>query len=166
MANRGRPPKPTFLRVLEGNRGKRPINKHEPQPTIPAEPPEPPSFLMPAAKDEWHRIAGDLHRIGLLTVVDTMPLAAYCQSVARWQQAEALLGAMAERDPVTGALLIRTSAGSPMQNPLLRVAVGAADAMLRYATEFGLSPAARARVAGGLVAQVAPGKFDGLLGGH
>ncbi|HZK10243.1 MAG TPA: phage terminase small subunit P27 family, partial [Clostridia bacterium] len=32
MATRGRKPKPTALKVLEGNPGKRPLNKNEPQP--------------------------------------------------------------------------------------------------------------------------------------
>lgn len=32
MATRGRKPKPTALKLLEGNPGKRPINEHEPIP--------------------------------------------------------------------------------------------------------------------------------------
>ena len=32
MAIRGRKPKPTALKLLEGNPGKRPINEHEPVP--------------------------------------------------------------------------------------------------------------------------------------
>jgi phage terminase small subunit len=50
-----------------------------------------------------------------------------------------------------------------MFNPLLQVARGAASDMLKFAVEFGLSPVARTRVAGGI--STAGGKFDGLLGG-
>lgn len=32
MAGRGRPPKPTAIKELEGNPGKRPLNKNEPKP--------------------------------------------------------------------------------------------------------------------------------------
>ena len=32
MATRGRKPKPTALKALEGNPGKRPLNEHEPMP--------------------------------------------------------------------------------------------------------------------------------------
>ncbi|MEQ8198694.1 MAG: phage terminase small subunit P27 family, partial [Clostridiaceae bacterium] len=32
MAQRGRKPKPTAIKVLEGNPGKRPLNKNEPKP--------------------------------------------------------------------------------------------------------------------------------------
>jgi phage terminase small subunit len=72
---------------------------------------------------------------------------------------------MAECDPLTGSLLVETSTEGPMQNPPLRVAINSASDMVRYAGEFGLTPAARTRVANGLAAQIAPSKFDGRLGG-
>ena len=72
----------------------------EPTPPIP---PAPPGFLMSAAKDEWWRVAPQLHVLGLLTAIDVMVLAAYCQACGRWQQAEDALAAMAERDPESGA---------------------------------------------------------------
>jgi len=157
------PPVPLRLKLLRGNAGKRRLNRGEPQPTIPPGPPEPPDFLMSAAKDEWHEVAGELHALGLLTVLDRNVLAAYCQSFARWKQAETLLAELAERDPETGALTIRSAAGNRMFNPLLQVARGAASDMLKFAAEFGLSPVARTRVAGGI--STPGGKFDGLLGG-
>jgi P27 family predicted phage terminase small subunit len=125
--------------------------------------PEPPAFLMPGAKDEWWRAGPELHRLGLLTVLDVAVFAAYCQACGRWQQAEELLRQQAERDPETGALVVKTATGSLMQNPLLRVAITAAADMIRYAGEFGMSPAARSRVAGGIVAQMAPSKFGDLI---
>jgi P27 family predicted phage terminase small subunit len=73
---------------------------------------------------------------------------AYCQAFARWRQAEDMLTAMAEHELETGALITKTSTGIPIQNPLQRIAVNAANDMIRYAAEFGLTPAARARVAG------------------
>ena len=44
-----------------------------------------------------------LHVLGLLTAIDVMVLAAYCQACGRWQQAEDALAAMAESDPESGA---------------------------------------------------------------
>ena len=70
---------------------------------------------------------------------------------------------MAERNPVTGAMLIRTSTGIPTQNPLLRIAFTAANDMVWFAAEFGLTPSARARIGNGIAATLAPSKFDGLL---
>ena len=70
---------PTHLRLLRGNPGKRPI-KPEPEPAVPDKPPEPPNFLSDEAKNEWWRVAPELHALSLLTVLDVMPLAAYCQA--------------------------------------------------------------------------------------
>ena len=62
---RGRKPKPTALKLLEGNPGKRRINGSEPKP--PASRPTCPAHLSPSAKAEWKRLAEALNRIGLLT---------------------------------------------------------------------------------------------------
>jgi len=48
---RGRKPKPTQLKLLEGNRGHRPINGAEPKP--PGAQPTCPTHLSPTAKAEW-----------------------------------------------------------------------------------------------------------------
>lgn len=157
----GPPPVPTNLRVLRGNPSKRPLRA---QPTQTSAPPEAPSYLVSYACDEWHRVAPELHRLGLLTLLDVHALAAYCQSYARWRTAEELLAKMAERDPTTRALLIKDATGNPRQNPLVRTAAHAAGDMLRYAGEFGLTPVARARLAAGPFGQPpGGGKFDGLL---
>jgi P27 family predicted phage terminase small subunit len=156
-------PTPTLLKIVRGNPSKRRLNANEPTPPIPPEPPEPPGFLMPTAKDEWYRIVPTLHAVGLVSVIDVMPLAAYCQSCARWQQAENMLAEMAERDPDTGALTVTTGTGSLTQNPVLRIAVSAAQDMLKFAAEFGLTPSARVRVANSYGARLVPSKFEGLL---
>ena len=68
MAGRGRPPKPTAVKELEGNPGKRPLNKNEPKPKQTA--PKCPSWLEPDAKKEWRRLSKELESMGLLTEVD------------------------------------------------------------------------------------------------
>jgi phage terminase small subunit len=65
----GRPPQPTHLKLICGNPGHRPI-RPEPQPAISETVPDAPDFLAPYAVDEWYRIGPELHRLGLLTVVD------------------------------------------------------------------------------------------------
>lgn len=77
---RGRRPKPTALKVLEGNPGKRPLNRREPQPLRSI--PTCPAHLSPTAKGEWKRLAGQLHRLGILSQLDRAALAAYCQATA------------------------------------------------------------------------------------
>jgi phage terminase small subunit len=61
--------------------------------------------------------------------------------------------------------LIKEVAGNPRLNPMVSIARKAAADMVRYAGEFGLSPAARARISAGVGHEPPPGKFNGLLGG-
>jgi P27 family predicted phage terminase small subunit len=157
-------PTPTHLRLLRGNPGKRPI-RNEPQPAIPENMPSPPSFLGAYAQDEWWTTGVELYRLGLLTVIDVQPFAAYCQAYHLWRTAIEKLREMAANDPVMAALIVKTHSGGVMQNPLFLTARQCANDMLRYAAEFGLTPAARARIASaGFEPPSSPNKFDGLLG--
>jgi P27 family predicted phage terminase small subunit len=160
----GPKPIPTYLKLLRGNPGHQKLNKGEPQPAQTPEVPKPPDFLVGYACDEWFRVAPQLHVLGLLSILDLMPLAAYCASYSHWRTAEEALARMAEKDPVTGALLIKGSFGEPRENPLVRAAERAAGDMIRFAGEFGMTPSARARVAAGIAWREDGGKFDGLLG--
>src|SRR5262249_39968438 len=74
---------------------------------------------------------------------------AYCQAFEHWRTALEALKAVADRDPVTGGLIVRGAGGGAQQSPLLLVARKAAGDMVRYAAEFGFTPAARARIAAG-----------------
>jgi P27 family predicted phage terminase small subunit len=155
-------PIPTHLKLLRGCPSHaRPINRHEPEPSIPQNMPEPPDFLNPAGVDEWHRITKELFRLTLLTVVDIAPLAAYCASYGRWVDTERKLASIRAANP-DAALLVKGSLGNPIPNPLIKVARYAAMDMVRYAAEFGFTPAARSRI----IApdpDGPPSKFAGLL---
>ncbi len=83
---RGRKPKPTVLRRLAGNPGKRGYNHAEPVP--PEGLPDCPSHLSEVARAEWDRIAQALYDMGVVTLVDRAALAAYCQAWGRWVEAE------------------------------------------------------------------------------
>jgi P27 family predicted phage terminase small subunit len=159
----GRKRTPTHLRLLQGNPGKRPI-RDEPQPLAPAAAPEPPPFLDAYATEEWVRLAAELHRLRLLTVVDLAVLGAYCTSYSRWRHAEEALKRMSEADPVMHGLIIKSNkTNSAIENPLAYIARKAAQEMLRFAIEFGFTPAARSRIAAGVGAPPMPTKFGDLL---
>ena len=140
----GTKPKPTQLKLVEGNRGKRPLNTKEPR-TVTALP-SPPHHLSADALEEWNRVAHWLHRIGLLSEVDRAALAAYAQAYGRWVQAERAIAKMADKDQLTGGLMIKTTNGNAIQNPLVGTANKAAADMMRYAAEFGMTPSARTRI--------------------
>jgi len=137
----GPPRKPTKLRVLEGNPSKRPLPRNEPDPD-PAMP-ECPDWLMDDAKEEWERVAPELNRLGLLTKVDRTALAGYCQSYAKWKQADEWIK---ENGTVYA---IRGSDGGVkylQQAPQVSIANQCLKQIRAFCAEFGLTPAARARM--------------------
>lgn len=163
----GRPPKPAHLKLLEGNPGKRPIPTNEIRPSR-GEMPVPPAFLTPHARAEWDRIAEQCWNLGLLTECDLSPFVSYCQAYGRWVVAETELSKYAEQAG-RGGLLVAHVTGTGenkrtvySKNPMVSQAAAAARDMVKYAVEFGLTPAARARIA---AAERTPqkGKFDGLI---
>lgn len=141
---KGRKPTPTHLKLVTGNPGKRRLPVDEPLPARTL--PDPPHHLVDEAKVEWGRVSSELYRLGLLTGIDRAVLAAYCQAYGRWAQAEKALNKMAEGDDLTGGLLVKTTNGNAIQNPLVGIANKAAADMVRYAAEFGMTPSARTRV--------------------
>lgn len=140
----GRKPKPTALRLIEGNRGKRALPKKEA--VIALAEPTPPSFLCDDAKVEWGRVCSELYAAGLMTELDRAALGAYCAAYGRWAQAERAINRMAAKDELNAALMIKTVSGNAIQNPLVGIANKAKSDVVRYAAEFGMTPSARARV--------------------
>ena len=136
MATRGRKPKPTNLKVLEGNPGQRPLNDNEPKPDKKA--PTCPAWLEPEAKKEWRRMSKQLEQLGLLTELDRAAFAAYCQAYARWKEAEEFI--------TKHGSMIRTPNGYLQQVPQVSIAQTNQNLMLKYCAEFGLTPSSRSRI--------------------
>lgn len=146
MATRGRKPKPTALKVLEGNPGKRPLNTDEPKPKKKA--PKCPSWLEPEAKKEWRRMSKTLEQIGVLTQVDGAAFAGYCQAYARWREAEEFL--------TKHGTIFKTPSGYIQQVPQVSIAQTYLKIMKDFCSEFGLTPSARTRIK----ADIETGKSD------
>ena len=134
---RGRKPKPTVLKVLEGNPGKRRINDREP--TAPAGLPDCPDYLDDVARDEWQRTGEVLRDMGLLSLADRTALAAYCTAYSRWVQAEAAVKKY-------GTIVKSPDKGFPMKSPYLTIADQAMESMRKFMVEFGLTPSSRSRI--------------------
>ncbi len=149
----GRKPKPTAVKILEGNPGKRKLNEHEPQPQRKA--PPCPKWLEAEAKKEWRRLAKTLEAMGVLTDADMAAFAGYCQAYARWKEAE-------ERITDRG-LVIRTPSGYPQQVPYISIAQQYLKLMQQFAEQFGLTPAARSRIIAGNGEGKAVDDLDELL---
>jgi len=134
--SKGRKPKPTYLKVLSGNAGKRPLNRDEPNPV--PDVPECPEILSANAKEEWARIAPRLAALGLLTQIDRGALAGYCFHWGVWEVA---MEHVKEEGPVVYA-----KTGFPLVNPWLAVANKSMAEMRAFLAEFGMSPSSRTRV--------------------
>jgi P27 family predicted phage terminase small subunit len=140
----GRKPKPTALKALAGNPGKRPLNKSEPHFTGT---PSCPSWLNKEAKKEWKRVVAELSALDMLRGVDTAALAAYCQSYARWRSAEQ----MVEQEGQTVAEPILNKQGELIghrvkRHPATTIAREAQAAMLKASSLFGFDPSSRSRL--------------------
>lgn len=143
---RGQKPTPTNLRLLQGGK---PRENNEPQPPRPTEIPEPPVYLKGYALEEWNRVIEDLYSTGVYASLDQTMLSAYCMAFARWIRAELDLERMAEIDPTTHGVMMKTSNGNAIQNPLVGVASTARRDMQRLAAEFGLTPSSRTMIDAG-----------------
>lgn len=142
----GRTPKPTALKVIEGNRGKRATNKQEPDPTYLTDM-EPPAWLAPAAKEVWNDVAPKLAAAKLLTEVDVQMLAMGCVAIAQHRYAvmrtgEDLVKVKHEVDD-KGELF---GVGEHI-NPWMLVQSMTFKQAMAVFQQFGMSPAARTRIA-------------------
>lgn len=139
MAQRGRKPKPTAVKVLEGNPGKRQLNLCEPQPEKKL--PECPDWLEDEAKAEWNRLCKNLFELGLLTNLDMAAFASYCQAYARWKEAEEFI--------TQHGSIVKTKTGYWQQVPQVSIAHSNQKIMMQAAAEFGLTPSSRSRIIAG-----------------
>lgn len=141
----GRPPKPTALKIVQGNTGHRPVaqNGFHPEPGLP----KPPAMVRDDedALAEWKRAGKFLSRHRVLTEADVASFALYCMSWARWQRGERSLAAF--RAASGGdEFLVKAPSGYPIPNPLLAAVNKAMEQVYQYQQQFGLSPSSRERV--------------------
>lgn len=145
MGMRGPNPKPTALKLLEGNPGKRRLkNTGEPMPEPPSDMPKPPSRLLPEAKKEWRRLAPPLLALGVLTEVDLSAFAELCQNYAYYVNTDKEITKMGSQ---TVFAMQKTPSGYMQQHPILSLRRQYYETWRKGLADFGLTPASRARIA-------------------
>ncbi len=132
---RGRKPKPTALKKAEGNPGKRKLNEREPKPAAGVG--SPPVWLDDFAKTVWRRVVKELEAVGMLTRVDRDSLGCYCQAVSSLKTA---------REEIAKDGITIQGLHGPVKNPACAVEKDAMTAIRQFGSEFGLTPASRARL--------------------
>lgn len=135
MGLRGPVPKPTALRILEGNPGKRPLNHREPNP---GGVPQCPRHLDAHARREWRRLLPILLRMRVLTEADYIALANLCQTYSTMVQAQEQLS--------KAGLLYKSQSGYIQQSPLLSIVNTCVETINKLCREFGLTPSSRCRL--------------------
>ena len=134
----GRRPKPTQLKKLAGNPGKRPINKKEPGRIRSASLRVPKGRLPADAARLWRTLAPLLDEMGVLSDSDLPALEMLCLHYAAarkgWDELD-------KKGPtVIGAL------GGVKGNPAAAIFRQNSLAFKSYLTEFGLTPSSRVRL--------------------
>lgn len=142
MAKAGRPKKPTALKVLEGNPGKRPLPENEPKPAPIVETPDPPAWMNIEGKEMWKRRLPELQRIGLVTTIDLESFAMLCQSWGEYVEAVKRMKNRGKYYTYTN----KAGAENEIERPVVRVAHRAHERYKSMCTEFGLTAAARSRI--------------------
>lgn len=155
MAVRGRKPKPTAMKELEGNPGRYPLNEREPKPARKA--PRCPKWLEPEARKEWRRLSKQMEEIGILTEVDMAAFASYCQAYARWKEAEEFI--------TQHGTIVRTPSGYWQTVPQVSIAQQYLKIMNKIAEQFGLTPASRSRIIAGGTEKKGGDEMEDLLEG-
>lgn len=131
---RGRKPKPTAIRLLEGVAGHRPLPAKEPKPPrVTTSTLTPRRFLDRLGREEWRRVVPELDRLGLLTTVDLGAVEVYCDLYSQWRRARVKL-----RTGFTDA--------NGRRKPEAQVVKDTAALMRQYMVEFGLTPSSRTRL--------------------
>src|SRR5262245_52000322 len=107
----GRRPKPSHLRILEGNRGKRPLNLNEPRPA--GDLSEAPHWFSDEQRQSWD-YAIKHAPAGLLKLIDRSILTV-------WVAAEVIHREAVQKVVEFGLLSKAPMSGMPIQNPYLPI---------------------------------------------
>jgi P27 family predicted phage terminase small subunit len=129
----GRKPKPTKLKLVDGNPGHTPVNKNEPEPD-PSLPP-PPEWLEGKALELWEKKTPNLNEIGLVTTADAEQFAFYCAVTA---EAQRLAVDVSEHGMTDKRTRRRRPEAVSFENMV--------KLSKTLAAEFGLTPSSRSRI--------------------
>lgn len=133
----GPPPKPTAIKILEGNPGKHKLNATEPHCRELA-PWEAPTWMDKIAAAEYRRVHPLLECMGLLTKVDTAALEAYCDAYSTMVRTAMIIN--------QEGMTFMTETGQLKPRPEVNMKAQASQIVRQFCIEFGLTPSSRGRM--------------------
>lgn len=142
----GPAPKPTVLKLIEGNRGKRALPRNEPKPRGNLKATKPPAQFTEAQAEVW-RYTLESCPPGLLVHLDRDLLVAWCQASELHARSCRLQN---ERDAKAraegGEELLAKVRGGYMMSPYIPIINRQAVLLLQLSNALGFSPSARTRI--------------------
>lgn len=159
----GRRPTPTALKVLAGTARPDRMNPAEPKPPELQVGARPPAWLKDKrARRYWRDLVEVLGRARIIAVTDTTALAILAQAFGAWRHWSDFLevhGTTYETATENGSVMYRA-------RPEVAYHKGAEDRLVTMLREFGMTPAARSRVAALDPGHVDPAEaFISVMGG-
>lgn len=136
MGKRGPAPKPTALRILDGDRNKKRINLDEPHARVGL--PVCPDEVSSDVRQVWDYTLRELSIMGIAFPADRDALLCFCEAVVTHRRACAVLA--------QSAILVKGLHGNMVRNPALQIQRDAAMQIKVFAQEFGLTPSARSTI--------------------
>jgi P27 family predicted phage terminase small subunit len=148
----GRPRKPTALKALEGNPGRRDLNAAQP---VCDGAPERPNHVQGYATTVWNRVIESMPD-RMYSAVETELLASYCVACAEFRRAVQFV----EKE---GAVLTNVQ-GNAYVNPWMTVQNKQAELIAKHGGLLGLDPSSRSKLQA--PEPKSSNKFSGLIAGR
>ena len=140
---KGRKKIPTKIKEMQGTSVPCRTLENEMQVDVVSNVPEAPEWLSEIGKEEWKKVSEQLFNIGMLHKVDLQLIAAYCNEMSLYIETETMLRNKGRIQAFRNAdgTLKHTQAV-----PYQKIAKDALNSALKLATQFGLTPVARASI--------------------
>lgn len=140
MGARGPKPKPTHLKVIEGERESR-INRDEPLPSEGKA--RKPDGMTAGASAVWDEIAPDLMNKGCLTTWDVYAFEALCEAISNFRECRDLLHS---HNSGEGKFMERGGGGGLIKSPYHQMMRDHIETVAKLGSRFGFTPGDRANL--------------------
>ena len=140
---KGRKKIPTKLKKMQGTERNCRVLENEMEVDLVSKLPQAPEWLSEIGKKEWNKVTNQLFNLEMLYSVDLKLIEAYCNEISLYIECEIKLRKENRIDQIQNSQgdLLRRQA-----SPLLKRKNDALNNSLKLATQFGLTPVARASI--------------------
>lgn len=146
MAGKGPPPTPTKVLKARGSwRANTRVDEPMPEPGTPAKP----GWLTGDAKKAWQVVTEQLESLGMLTIIDGTALVRYCTLWAEWVECAKTI----RKRGSTEVIADKNGNVMTVDRPEVARHLKIGEQLLKLEREFGMTPAARASLAGRIKAR-------------